>query len=236
MARVGVISDTHWPFTHPMYLRFVQDVFDAWAVDTIIHIGDAVDLHALSFHEHDPNGMSAKGEKDVAKKSVARWKAVFPDLNICIGNHDERQYRKARAAGIPDDYIRPYADVYDTPDWTWDFYHNIDDVLYEHGTGTSGKDAAINRAMQKRTSLVMGHVHAFGGVKWHTNEYDRIFGMNVGCGIDCRSYAFAYGKNFAIRPTLGCGVVIDGTNPYFEPMACSRGEKYHRSRMRRTKR
>ena len=37
-----------------------------------------------------------------------------------------------------------------------------------------------------------------------------IFGMNVGCGIDIDAYAMEYSRPFPKRPTLGCGVVLDG--------------------------
>jgi hypothetical protein len=37
----------------------------------------------------------------------------------------------------------------------------------------------------------------------------RIFGMQVGCGIDTTSYASAYAKNFK-KQAIGCGVVIGG--------------------------
>lgn len=225
--RIGIVGDVHEPFTHPMYRRFVQDVFTQWRVNHVHFIGDIVDLHALSFWEHDPNGMSAEGESAEAARGVEAWRETFPRATVSIGNHDERQYRKARKAGIPDRFIRDYRDVWNTPKWDWQFSHTFDGVLYEHGTGTSGKDAAFNRAHQKRCSLVMGHVHSYPGVKWHANEFNRIFGMNVGCGVDNDAYAMAYGKAFPIRPVLGCGVVIDGY-PYFEPMPCGVGEAYHR--------
>lgn len=228
--RIGIVGDLHTPFTHPMYLRFCQDIFEAWDIKKVHFAGDIVDAHALSFWEHDPNGLSAESEAEQAAVAVDKWHETFPRATVCIGNHDERQFRKARQAGIPDRFIRSYAAVWRTPTWKWDFNFVHDAVLYEHGTGTSGKDAALNRAMQKRTSLVMGHVHSYAGVKWHSNEFDRIFGLNVGCGIDCRSYAFDYGKAFPIRPVLGCGIVIDGVYAYFEPMRCGLKEKYHRDR------
>jgi len=43
--------------------------------------------------------------------------------------------------------------------------------------------------------------------------------MSVGCGIDRRSYAFAYGKDFKKKPILGCGVVMEkGRYAQFIPM------------------
>ncbi len=227
--RLGIVGDIHAPFSHPMYMDFCKDIFSAWGVNTIHLIGDVVDAHALSFWDHDPNGLSAESEAEAASVEVDEWYRTFLNANVSIGNHDERQYRVARKAGMPDRFIRPYADVWRTPKWDWQFQHEYDGVLLEHGTGTSGKDAAMNRAIQKRISLIMGHVHSYGGVKWHTSERSRVFGMNVGCGIDCDSYAAAYGKAFPIRPTLSCGVLIDG-HPYFEIMPCGPGEKYHKSR------
>lgn len=234
--RIGIVGDLHAPFVHPMYLRFCQDIFEAWQVDRVHFVGDIVDLHALSFWDHDPNGLSAEDEAVASVESVGQWYRTFPRATVCIGNHDERHYRVARKHGLPDRYLRSYADVWRTPRWNWRFEHEMDGVLFEHGTGTSGKDAALNLAVQKRTSVVIGHVHSYGGVKWHANPFDVIFGLNAGCGIDCKAYVFAYGKSFPIRPVLGCGVVIDGREAYFEPMACSRGAKYHRSRGMKKKR
>ena len=227
--RVGIVGDLHEPFTHPMYRRFCLDTFARWKVDEVVFIGDIVDQHAIGFWETDPDGLSAGDEGYRARVGVRKWKRSFAGKRrVCIGNHDDRQFRVAMKAGLPKMYLRDYAEVWGTPDWKWDLSHTIDGVLYEHGTGSSGKDAAINRAIQKRTSLVMGHVHSWAGVKWHTNDYNAIFGLNVGCGIDLKAYAFAYGKPFPIRPVLGCGIVIDGEFAYFESMKMGRREKYHR--------
>lgn len=222
MARsiVGTVGDLHAPFTHPKYRRFCADVFEAWGVTQVMFIGDVVDHHRLSFHQQDPSSHSADIEADLAVKEIKAWYDMFPKAKVCIGNHDERHYRVARSVGMPDRYVRSYADLWRTPGWDWQMQHEIDGVLYEHGTGSSGRDAAFIRARDKRRSLVMGHVHTGGGVKFHANERSRIFGMNVGCGIDIDAYSFAYGRPFPTRPTLGCGIVIDGTFPYFEPMPC----------------
>lgn len=230
MARVGVIADIHEPFAHPMYLRFCQDTFSLWNVNKIHFIGDVVDNHAISFWDHDPDGHSGNDEATKAAERLDKWKEAFPKATVSIGNHDERHFRLAKKMGLPSRFLRNYKDVWETPGWNWDFSHTIDDVLYEHGTGSSGKDAAINRAMNKRCSLTMGHVHCFAGVKWHANPFDNIFGMNVGCGIDIRAYSFAYGRDFPVRPILGCGIIIDGWNAIFEPMRCGQGEPYHRRR------
>ena len=106
--------------------------------------------------------------------------------------------------------------------------HVIDGVLYRHGTGSSGKDAAFNLAVSMRRSVVIGHTHTFAGAKYHANDNDRVFGLNVGCGIDIDEYAFAYGQFHPNRPMLGCGIIIDGTFAAFEPMPCGKKERYYK--------
>lgn len=218
--RIGIIGDIHAPFTHKGYRRFVDKAFTSWKVSHVHFIGDVVDAHALSKHEHDPNGESAEAEARQAARAVAAWYRDYPEATVSIGNHDERHYRAARRAGIPDRYIRSYAEVWDTPRWDWQPSHTFDGVLYEHGTGTTGKDAALNRAVQKRQSLVMGHVHTYPGSKYHASDNGTIFGLNVGCGIDASAYAFAYARPFPTVPVLGCGVVVDGVDAFFLPMPC----------------
>lgn len=225
---VGAIGDLHLPFTHPNYLRFVRDTFKTHGVEQVVFIGDIVDGHALGFWDHNPDGRSAGDECQQAKDELKRWKCSIKDGLVCIGNHDQRQFRVAHKAGLPARFLKDYADVWDTPGWKWDFEHWIDGVLYTHGTGTSGKDAAINLAIQKRASTVIGHVHTYAGVKYHSNSRSLIFGMNVGCGIDCQAYAFDYGRDFPVRPVLGCGIVRHGREAYFIPMPCSPKDRYHR--------
>lgn len=230
MSVVGIAGDQHKPFEHPGYLDFCRDTWNKWKATIFVNIGDVVDAHGLSFHEHDPNGMSAELEATEAGKGITRWYKAFPTMKVCIGNHDCRPFRVAKKAGMPDRYVRNYAQVWKTPKWNWRLEHKIDGVLYEHGTGSSGKDAAYNRAISQRCSVVMGHVHSYAGVKYHANPFSRIFGLNVGCGVDIGAYAFDYGKMFPVRPILGCGVVIDGDQGIFIPMPCGAGEAYHRSR------
>ena len=40
--------------------------------------------------------------------------------------------------------------------------------------------------------------------------------MQIGCGVDDKAYAMAYGKNFA-KNHINCGVIING-NPILEYM------------------
>jgi predicted phosphodiesterase len=234
--RVGVVGDLHAPFVHPMYFDFVRDTFNKWKIDHVHFIGDIIDNHALGFWDHDPNGMSCEDEAAAAARFVQRWYKAYPRATVSIGNHDERPERVAKRYGMSSRFLRRYADVWQTPGWQWRFEHKIEGVLYIHGTGTSGKDAAFNNAIDRMMSVTQGHNHWAAGVKYHCNPDFRVFGLNVGNGIDIRAYAMAYGKHFARRPVLGCGIVVDGHEAHFIAMPCGRGEKYHRSRASKRRR
>lgn len=212
-----VVGDLHAPFTHPDYLRFCKKLRRKYRTKHTVFIGDIVDNHALGFYTHDPNGMSAGNETVEARKEVQKWYKIFPYVDVCIGNHDARGSRVAEKAGLPQDYLGSYSKVWDTPTWNWAFEHHWDDVAYIHGTGMSGKDIAINCAIQRRESVVLGHTHSYAGIKWHFNYNSAIFGMNVGCGLDDRAYAFAYAKDNVVKSCLGAGVVLNGVG-YFCPM------------------
>lgn len=217
---VLVIGDTHAPFTHKNYLDHCQRVRDRFQCELVVHIGDEVDNHALSYHEHDPDGQSAGDEAVRAMEELRKWYKAFPDVNVMIGNHGALPFRKAMTHGLPKRFLKAYEDVWEAPEgWKWMTEWEHDGVLYTHGTGSSGQNGAINRAVQSRQSVVIGHLHSFGGVQYHANGTDTIFGMNAGCGIDVNAYAMAYGKAWARKPTLGCGVVLDkGKTGLFIPM------------------
>ena len=101
---------------------------------------------------------------------------------------------------------------HDLGDTSWkdpkrDLQGNIvyDDVLYEHGEGGQAQMKAKNNMM----SSVCGHTHTEAYVKWFVGKRFRVFGMQTACGIDIKSYATAYAKNFK-RQALGVGVVLGG--------------------------
>ena len=208
---VGIIGDTHEPFCHPNYRDFCYEVFDRFAVGEIIHIGDECDNAALSYHQSDLGMPDAVSEAEQAQQAMNRWYETFPDVKVCVGNHSALPFRQATTAGIPKRYMKTYEEIWSAPTGgKWQMEWEIDNVLYTHGTGSSGANAAANRAVANRQSTVMGHSHSFGGVSYMASRNDIIFGLNVGCGIDVDHMAFSYGKNFPKKPTLGCGVVLDG--------------------------
>ncbi len=205
-----VIADTHEPFCHPHYLDFCLDIKERVKCATVVHIGDLVDNHAISYHKHDPNGRSPEDEIREAKTHLQAWFKAFPRLFLCRGNHDRLVDRKGKTVGLPDCVFKPFRDIWGLPrGWVDDFSFEIDGVRYTHGTGLSGDNAHIKAASKNRQSTVIGHVHHVGAINYLVSEKDRIWGMNVGCGIDRKTYAFEYGRDFTKKPFLGAGVVTD---------------------------
>ena len=217
---IGIIADTHIPFELPNYLDFCLQIFKRCKCDTFVHIGDLVDNHAISYHEHDPNGKSPEEEMKEADEHLKRWFKAFPSLFLCRGNHDRLVDRKCKTSGLPDRVFKPFRDIWKLPKgWRDEFNFEIDEVRYTHGTGLMGSNAHITAASQNRQSTVIGHTHSTGAINYLVSEKDRIFGMNVGCGLDRRTYAFEYGRDFTKKPVIGCGVVTDnGKYCQFFPM------------------
>lgn len=218
MSSVLVIGDTHFPAVHPDYLDFVLDTKKKYKCTKIMHIGDVVDHHTISFHKKHPEHTGAMQEYEQAMKFIDTWKKLFPKMSVCIGNHDERVFRLAADAGIPPFYIKEYKKIYNTPGWDWakDFF--IDNVYYTHGTGASSQYPAFNTAKARATSCVMGHHHSVAGINWLVGPTTRYFGMDVGSGVDRTHIAMQYGSTYIKKPVVSCGAVVDG-HPYLELMS-----------------
>lgn len=221
--RVLVISDLQVPYEHKDALEFMVAVSEAIQPTRVINIGDEVDQHAIGRFDPDPDAASAGDELRIAKRHLAKWYDAFPVVDCVMSNHTRRIYKKAFHAGIPEAYLRPVNEWLDAPD-TWTWYPReveIDGVRYEHGDAQGGMYAARNLAIRNRQSTVIGHHHSGGGVHYIANDSELIFGLNTGCLIDVNARAFEYGRMAAFKPTLGCGVVLNGV-PYFVPMLLTR--------------
>lgn len=202
------------------YVTFLKRTFDQWGVDRVVHIGDLVDWNSISYHEKHPTNSNAVKEYQAALKQVRELSKAFPKAEWLIGNHDALTQRQAITAGLPIEVLKDYNELWEV-DWTIHkrFYKLLlDGVLYCHGDGgPGGEHAAYKHAVANFKSTVQGHHHANGGVKYFANEKFRVFGMDVGCGMDVKQMQFDYGKKFTRKPVLGCGIVVNGKSAYFEP-------------------
>ena len=204
-SRVLVIGDLHEPFCLDGYLEHCIETYRKYNCNRVVFIGDIIDNHYSSYHETDPDGLSGGDELLLSIKKIAKWYKAFPKATIIWGNHDRLIMRKAFSSAIPRSWIKDYKEVLSTPEWEWEDRIVIDNVQYIHGEGGTAR----TRCKSDLQSTVQGHLHTQCYVEHAVGANYRIFGMQVGCGIDHDSYAMAYAKR-GKKPAISCGVVIGG--------------------------
>jgi predicted phosphodiesterase len=218
-SRILFISDMHIPYHHPNLLNFLQMLKDRYNPTRVICLGDETDKHALSFHDSDPDLMSAGDELRAALPVIAKIHEMFPVMDLVDSNHGSMVWRKAKHHGIPRHYIRSYNEVLGVGDgWKWhnDLVIDLPDgqkVYVHHG---KTKDA-LKVSQSMGMSFVCGHFHEDFSIKYWANPNGLYFAMNSGCLIDDESYAFAYNNVNLHRPIIGTSLIIDGV-PVLEAM------------------
>ena len=202
--RILVIGDIHAPFELDGYLEFCQETYSKYLCNQVIYIGDIIDNHYTSYHETSSDAMGGLDELEYAIRAVKRWSNAFPVADVLIGNHDRLVMRKAQTSDIPSAWIKSYNEVLGT-NWNWTERIVYDNVQFIHGEGGTASTKSKNDMM----STVQGHIHTQCYTMWSVGRNFKVFGMQVGCGVDGSSYATAYAKNFK-KQAIGCGVVLGG--------------------------
>jgi len=212
-----VIGDTHLPYEKEGYLEFCIEQYKKWNCDTVIHIGDLIDSHATSHHPSVPEAYSAGDELQYTIHKLKAWYKAFPNMKVVFGNHDIRSWKIASENGIASKWMKGFAEVLEVPAWEFEESYEINGVLFTHGTGTSGQNAAHMRALNLGQSVVMGHLHTESSIIYHQIANQTIFGMIVGCGVDEKSYGMNYAKNFPRKSITACGIIL-GDQPIISIM------------------
>jgi predicted phosphodiesterase len=205
---VLVIGDLHEPFCLDGYLEFCKLQYDKFNCDEVVFIGDIIDNHYSSYHETDPDGMGGGQELDLAISRVSKWYKTFPEATVLIGNHDRLPARKATTSAIPKAWMKSYQEVLGTPNWDFKVRHVIGDVQYVHGEAGTAR----TKAKADMMSTVQGHLHSQCYTEWFVGARYKVFGTQVGCGIDFTSYAMAYAKA-GKKPAIGCAVILNESQP-----------------------
>ena len=205
---VLVIGDLHEPFCLDGYLDFCLKQYEAYNCTEVVFIGDVIDNHYSSYHEASADGMGGLDELELAIKKISQWRDAFPIATVIIGNHDRIIMRKAQTSSIPSKWIKSYKEVLKTPDWNFVERYELDGVQYIHGEGGT----ASTKCRADMMNTVQGHLHTQCYVQNFVGKKFRIFGVQVGCGINHKSYAMAYAK-YGKRPAVGCAVVLNGETP-----------------------
>jgi predicted phosphodiesterase len=216
---VLVIGDLHEPFCLDGYLEFCKKQYDKFNCDEVVFIGDVIDNHYSSYHETDVDGMGGGEELTLAKYKIARWNKTFPVATVLIGNHDRLIMRKAQSSAIPREWIKDYKDVLNTPQWNFVERFVIGNVQYLHGEAGTAR----TKCRADMMSTVQGHLHTQLYTEWYVGANFRIFGSQVGCGVDHESYAMAYAKA-GRKPAIGCMVILNEDLPINLVMDLHRGK------------
>ena len=203
---VLVVGDLHEPFCLDSYLDFCIEQYENYNCNQVIFIGDIIDNHFSSYHETSADGMGGADELELAINRISRWYKTFnkKDTKVIIGNHDRIIMRKAQTSAIPSKWIKSYKEVLEVPNWDFVERYEQDNVQYIHGEGGTAR----TKCRADMMNTVQGHLHTQCYTEHYVGKNFRVFGTQVGCGINHKSYAMAYAK-YGKRPAVGAAVVLN---------------------------
>ena len=201
---VLVIGDLHEPFSLDKYLEFCVAKYQEFNCTEVIFIGDIIDNHYSSYHETSADGMGGADELEYAIQRIARWYKEFENATVIIGNHDRMIMRKSQTSAIPSKWIKSYQEVLEVPNWNFVERYVKDNVQYIHGEGGTAR----TKCRADMMNTVQGHLHTQAYTEHYVGQKFRVYGTQVGCGIDHESYAMAYAKS-GKKPAIGCAVILN---------------------------
>ena len=126
---------THEPFTHPRYIDFICDVMAEYKPNTVIHLGDFMDNHAISRHISSGKADGAKEEYLKTKTKIKNWVDLLPSNTYYIpGNHCLIPTRQGASLGMPGVFFKTPQQLWDLPD-TWKIAEQfiIENIFFEQG-------------------------------------------------------------------------------------------------------
>jgi hypothetical protein len=175
----------HLPYQHKDSIIFLKEIKKEFKPDMVVNIGDLLDFHAISMHEHNPDLFSAGMELDKAKEYIKQLEDIFPEVVEVDSNHSSLVYRRALKFGMSKQFLKPYGEFLGTRKWTW-----VDDLTLTMSDGkrcffTHGRSADILKVSQTMgMSAVQGHYHTKFLISYWANPDNLFFAMNVGCLIN----------------------------------------------------
>lgn len=225
--RILVISDQHFPYNHPDIIAFLRALKVKYKFDRVINIGDEVDYHSISFHEHNPDLLSPSDELETAINRLKPLYKLFPKVDVIESNHGSLVYRKGVAMGLPRHVFKSYREILEAPKgWNWHFdltlkMSNGAYCYFHHGKAASGLKLSQSMGM----SVVQGHFHEKFCIEYWGNPLGLYWSMQVACLVEDSTLAFNYNKTNLKRPIIGCGVILNG-HPKLEPMVLGKNGRW----------
>lgn len=234
------ISDLHCPYQHPDAFFFLKALHKKYDFHRVIGIGDELDFHAMSFHDHNPDLANAGEELQRGREALWELWRMFPLVEWVESNHGSMAYRKSLFHGIPRHLILDYKEAIfgekskdgsiHCPNargtgWSWASSLVINTEIQKcrvvHGLSVSTR----RNVEQAGMNFVQGHHHGLFELVYHGTPEFLNWGMTIGCLIDDNSIAFAYNKNTIKRPVMGCGGYVNG-HPILFPMKLAKGGRW----------
>ncbi len=214
--KVMCFGDTHAPFTHKKGLEFLADTASDFGPDTVVHTGDLTDSYNFSRFAKDIASETVSTELKKMRKFTQQLGALFPKLEIVKSNHDVRLWQVARIGGIPRECVIPWSKLIGSEEFDWtlhdDYMFTVDAdrskwQVSHHKTGT-----ALTTSQKLGRNIVLGHNHTRqGAYRWSPEKGRALWGVDTGCLIDSKTYAFHYAKANALQQVNGCVLIEDGT-------------------------
>ena len=203
-SNVLVIGDLHEPFCLDSYLDWCKEQYEVYNCTEVVFIGDIIDNHYSSYHESSADGLGGLDELELAIKRISKWYKAFPIATVIIGNHDRIIMRKAQTSAIPSKWIKSYKEVLEVPNWEFVERYELNNVQYIHGEGGTAR----TKCRADMMNTVQGHLHTQCYTEHYVGKNFRVYGTQVGCGINHKSYAMAYAK-YGKRPAVACAVILN---------------------------
>jgi hypothetical protein len=218
-SEVLLISDTHIPYSHPDYVIFLKAIKKKFKPDIVLHGGDELDFHSISFHPSDQELLSAGDELDRSIIEIQEGvHKLFKKMYLLESNHGSLVTRKMKAHGIPVRTLKPLHELYETPQWTW---HS--DILLNTNQGMTyichGKTSAYGKLCKEMAcNAIQFHFHGKSEITWHRSAMLSRYNMYCGCLVDEDSLAMAYGRNNLPKPILSVGRIDKNGMPHLIKM------------------
>lgn len=225
--RILVLQDMHCPNEHMDVPPFLAALKEKYQPTRVVHIGDETDGHAVSYHESDPDLMSAGHELKAAIKSLEPIYRLFPTVDVLWSNHGSLIFRKGFSAGLPENVFKPIGEILHAPKgWQWHKDLVLDlpsgqKCFFRHDLGSNPLATSQKLGM----CVVGGHHHQQFSIQRWASPVATNWAMVAGCLIDITSRAFAYNRDQVLRPVLGVGVIVD-SHPRLEPMLLGRNSRW----------
>lgn len=219
------ISDLQIPFEARDALAFCKAVAKEFKITegNVYCVGDEVDQYWGGLWDKDPDAHhTVMSEIQQTLERMREWYKAFPIMHLATSNHGQRWAKRASKAGIPSVMLKAYQTLLEAPPtWHWRDSWTVKTkrpIHMFHGCGYGGMYAFRQAAIDKGMNTVFGHLHSNAGISHVVTDNAERWGMNVGCLINPKAYAFHYGKDSKYKPWLGVGVVIDdGATPILVP-------------------